>query len=226
MFNKFAIMAAGLLIVVVSVPAVVFAQEDETDSSVETSNEQLDQVSEDITAEKRAEQRLERVEAAKEKQNERLSAAEERTIQSKCKVAQVKIDTLQSRLNTVSENRQQTFTRFTDKTSELVQKLEAADVDTTELESAISSMDSLFLSNNDSIASYSTLLSDLAGMDCESDPQGFSALLSEVRTLRTDVIDLQNSAKTQINETLKPVLESIKASLTGSNSNAEVEGGQ
>jgi len=226
MFNKFAIMAAGLLIVVVSVPAVVFAQEDETDSSVETSNEQLDQVSEDITAEKRAEQRLERVEAAKEKQNERLSATEERTIQSKCKVAQVKIDTLQSRLNTVSENRQQTFTRFTDKTSELVQKLEAADVDTTELESAISSMDSLFLSNNDSIASYSTLLSDLAGMDCESDPQGFSALLSEVRTLRTDVIDLQNSAKTQINETLKPVLESIKASLTGSNSNAEVEGGQ
>ena len=107
-----------------------------------------------------------------------------------------------------------------------MQKLQAADIDTASLESAISEINSSILNNTDTIASYSTLLSDLAGMDCESDPQGFSALLSESRTLRSDVIDLQNSVKAQINETVKPILENIKALLSEETNNTEIEGGQ
>jgi hypothetical protein len=211
MLQKLTIGITVLMLAILTTPLTVMAQEDVTTTNEDTTVVQP--LSEDVTAESRETKRNERIEALKQKAKDRLSQTEEKRIQNKCRSAQVIVDKLQTRLNTVVEKRREKYTSLTSKLNELTVKLQASGVDTTELETAIAELDITISTAIVSIETYNTNLSDLAVLECESNPEGFKLMLSEARKNRAEVLGLQGTLKSGINEKIRPILQSIRASL-------------
>lgn len=212
MYKKLLVIIA-LTLAVTSSPLLVYAQEDSIDPNLNTVTETQSQESEDVTAETKAEQRAARIQALKDKKQERITQLEQKRITQKCKPAQNIIDKLQSSMNKVVENRKEKYGNLTSKLSELSTKLLAAGVDTTELDSAITEIEMTISDAILLIENYNTSLSDIAAMDCESDPEGFKLTLDEARVQRTEIISLQGTLRSGVNEKIKPLLDSIKLSL-------------
>lgn len=212
MYKKLLVIIA-LTLAVTSSPLLVYAQEDSIDPNLNTVTETQPQESEDVTAETKAEQRAARIQALKDKKQERITQLEQKRITQKCKPAQNIIDKLQSSMNKVVENRKEKYGNLTSKLSELSTKLLAAGVDTTELDSAITEIEMTISDAILLIENYNTSLSDIAAMDCESDPEGFKLTLVEARVQRTEIISLQGTLRSGVNEKIKPLLDSIKLSL-------------
>jgi hypothetical protein len=222
MLHKLAIGVAISMIALITMPLLVVAQE-EIMTIAEDISTTSEPASQDVTAEARATQREARIRALKEKKDGRIAASEERIIESRCRSAQVVVDKLQSRLNKVVDNRREKYSNLTSRLNELMQKLQLAGVDTTELEAAIVEIELISTSALTTIETYYTNLSDLATMDCESDPAGFKALIDEARSKRVEIVSLQGTLKSSINEKVKPILQSIRSNLETTNKNLEGE---
>lgn len=200
-------MATALALVIIAVPAMTTAQ---TDSASDTASDQ-------------ATDRQARIDAFKERVTTRLTAAQERRIANACKAAQGKVTSLQNNLTTAVEKRRSAYANVSDKLEEIVRKLQAASVDTTELEAAITEMNRQAAAVVSAIESYSATLADLAGMDCEADPQGFQAALTVAREQRTALVGQVQGLRDYINGTIKPNLQAIREQLTNDSANGSEE---
>jgi hypothetical protein len=219
MLNKITLLGLYVVILAISLPAVVLAQEEAVTTNLQEPTQQIDQSSEVVVEEDSLEKQKERIERAKQKVTDKLSLSSERKIRTKCKVAQTKIGTLQSNVATVLEKRTDVYTGFNTKLNELVAKLKVANVDTASLEASIAELNILATTASTSFTEYTTILSDMTNMDCETDPQGFAALLTEARSLRASVLTAQNNVISQLRQQIKTDLEEAKKSLNLDSSN-------
>jgi hypothetical protein len=201
-------------------PILVNAQEGEP-VTTQNATMQATPVSEEVTDDSSTEQRDARIKAIKEKAEARISAAEEKRVAGKCKAAQTIVGNLQTKMNTVVENRREKYTEITSKLQNLVEKLQAANVDTAELEAAIASVDTDVTASIALIEAYNTSLTDLAKMDCESDPAGFKALIDAARAQRTEIISSHGNLKARINDSVKPIMQALRESIQLSNTAGE-----
>lgn len=220
MFKKLSLGILVLSIVTLGIPTYVFAQENEVETAVPTTTSiepvttTDDNSTEESTPEQRKAKAEERIKAAKEKMASKITAAQEKRIASVCKSAQTKVEKLQANISNIVENRQEKYTKISTKLAEVSAKLKAAGADTTELDSAIAGMESKITEVTTELEGYNTSLSDLAIMDCEENPSGFKAGLEMARTQRTEAVLLTGTVKTYVNETIKPILQTLRSSLT------------
>ena len=227
MFKIFSLGLAVLSITVLGAPTIVSAVEDEQQTvvpmttSIEPVPTPEDVSSDDMTPEELKDKREARIKEAKEKMTVKITAAEEKKIANVCKSSQTKIEKLQTNIDNIVANRQEKYTKISTKLTDITAKLVAAGADTTELEAAIDGMEAKVLEVNTAIEAYNTSLSDLAFMDCESDPSGFKAALQLARSQRTDAVLMTGTVKTYVNETIKPVLQSLRATLTTNTTTTE-----
>lgn len=197
-----AAVAACAFLVALVAPAAVSAQTDgSTDESADTT----------------ATDRTKRIEAYRQRVTDALSQAEERRIAGLCVAAQAVVGRLQTNLDTVIENRRSRYAVVADKLNELVRKLQAAEVDTTELEAVIAELDALADTVVEAVTEYQTTLTDLAEMDCEADPSGFKAALSAAREQRAEIITSAQGVRSYFVDTIKPLLQTIREQLVASN---------
>jgi hypothetical protein len=220
-------LATGLvvsLVMITGLPIIVLAQEDTSvsnDNDIMTT-QQLETTNQ-TTSNPSLEAREARIKELKEKTTARISAAEERRVVGRCSAAQKIVGNLQTRLNTVVENRREKYTNLTAKFLELSEKLKVAGVDTTELDGAISDADVTIQSSLEKIDMYNETLAVLAEMDCEKDPTGFKLVLDEARKQRTEIIAMQGALKSSINVTIRPILAEIRTTLEANTTNDEGE---
>jgi hypothetical protein len=204
---------AVFIFVAVAVPSAVSAQQN---NPVTNSNNTTTQSSEDKDTERQL-----RIEEAK-KNEVRITATEERRIAGLCKASQTVVARVQTKMQKTAETRTTRYEAVSKKLDTLVAKLKAASIDTTELEAAIAVMDEKIATHLSTLLiNHQTALADLAEMDCASDPSGFKALLSEVRSQRAALVDQANELKSLVTVEVKTILNKIKIQLGTNNVDSE-----
>lgn len=225
MIKNLIISTSVLVLALVSFPFLVIAQENEDSDSLQ----EVTQTSLDETVEQRSNERgqeesaQDRINRIKNNSADKITAAEERRIEARCSNAQNRIQQLQTRQNAAIENRQELYLRVSSRLTEIVQKLQAANVDTTELEVAVDEMTSTITESLNFIEEYTQSLADISDMDCAADPQGFKALLDNSRKNRVEILSGYSEIQVVKNEKVKPILQSIRESLSPESVNEEIE---
>ena len=169
----------------------------------------------DNEASEQEKQREPRIETYKENQGiDRLSFTEERKVIGLCKAAQSKLASLESSAVKAQDKHQAVYEDVFSKLDTLVERLSLASVDTSALSSVLSESQSDQAELTVLMANYTQALSDLALMDCESDPVGFKAALQSARVYRSGIVSSVKSLKKTLKETVKPIIIEIRTTLS------------
>ena len=191
-------------------PSVI---EEETVQTQNTNlNEEIETTRETVNGND-VERRLERLENYKARVEARLDFAEERRIQARCKGAQTVSLRLAENITRVKQNREKAYQSVVEKLNSLVDKLEAAGVNSSSLDSAVQSLDGEIAVFISTLGDYETILSDLTELDCEEDPTAFKAALEVAKQQRVLLVSSSQSLRQYFNDTIKPELVEIRQSL-------------
>lgn len=154
-----------------------------------------------------------RLEQRKAEFKTRLTAFQQRRIETRCKNAQTILNKRVEAITTIQTNRQTMNTTLTERLSKLEAKLSAADLDTTQLKEAIATLQTKVDAFKTDMSAYLEAAKDTAELDCTADPTAFKASLEASRTalkkVRTDAMEIRKHVK----DTIKPQLVELKAQL-------------
>lgn len=213
--SKFALVAL-LFATPLFLTSVVFGQTGTGD--MPTTNTTGETTTQTETAPETPEQKTEReafIKKHKELQKIRLTAAEKKKLQDKCKPAQAKVSGISGRLKGLETSRGQVHENLQNRLNKLVEKLQAKGISTTELEAAIATLVTNIETFNTDLDTYKQSVAALHLLDCQADPEGFKAMLL---TSRTNLEKLHADSKaihTYLNETIKPLLKTIRSQVEG-----------
>lgn len=161
-----------------------------------------------------------RVEKLKTELKIKLTTSESNRIKLKCKAAQGLVSSLGGRVKGIKSNREQAHKAIIDKLNDLVTKLKAKNVDTTTLEADIAVLQTKISTFQTDLSAYDQDLTDLANLDCAADPAAFKAALEGARAARIKVSQDAMDIRGYITTVIKPLLQTIRASLVGDNTNS------
>lgn len=203
----------ALLLVVPLFSAQVFAVEGSEDETQEVTTQSSDEDKTIKEAEKEA-TRQARLEEYKKEKEAKLQEWQEKRIAQRCENAQEKLEKLQTRFSNTVTNRTAAYQKVVSKVEILIAKLQAANVDTTEIEAALTELkakaDILVTSLND----YYTVLGDLVALKCSDDPEAFKSALEVAREYRETLHDNAKDFREYATGELKEILQALKAQLT------------
>lgn len=158
-----------------------------------------------------AEERQARLAERKAALKTRLDAARQARIKSRCKASQGKLSSISGRIQGLETSRAQVYANLIDRLTKLNDRLKTAGVDTTELDSQITQLNTLIDTFNTDLGAYKLSVGDIAVMDCAADPIAFQATLETARTSRTKAADSAKAIRAFLTETIKPTLSDLKA---------------
>lgn len=194
--------------------APVLAIEDSSNSGNTDQETTLQQTTvEDTATDNIAEGRADRLKAYQEKVTEKLTEAKSKRITQRCKSAQGKITSLRARVKNIVANRKKVYQEVGEKLGSLLLKFQAAGLDTTTLETAISDIKTNLVDLNSDMESYDTLLSDLEAMDCTADPDAFSNALINAREVQSQLRDKAKNFRSFTTTELKTIISELRAQL-------------
>ena len=157
---------------------------------------------------------LQRLSERKAELKTKLTTAEQTRLKDKCKPAQTGgVSSLYGRIKGIETSRSEVYKNLTDRLTSLDEKLKAKNVDTTKLEAEIATLKTKIATFESDLAKYKQAVLDLKSMDCASDPTSFKASLEKARSLREQVNKDAQEIKTYVNDTIKPTLKEIRATL-------------
>lgn len=166
-----------------------------------------------------------RIKTLKEQQKVRLSVTEKKKIQDKCQAAQGKVSSVGGRVKGAETSRTKVHANLLARMETLVAKLKTKNLDTTQLEASITELKAKITTFETDLATYKQTISDLRALDCKTDPEGFKAAL---QTARTNLETVRADAKAvhgYLNETIKPLLKTIRAQVEGGTTTEPTQGG-
>ena len=205
--------------------SAVRAQEDEATQNTTQTEEEPDETADGesvdpsepltLTPEQKKEKRTERIAEYKQNAAEKLAAAKSARIVARCKGAQGKITSLKNRLSESITNRTSVYQEIEAKVTTLIDRLKAAEVDTTDLETLLADMQTELAALTTSMSDYITVLEDLEAMDCAGDPEAFYAALQAARTelasLKEQVASFRGLVATELKALLQTVRETLQS---------------
>lgn len=168
----------------------------------------------------------ERVEEAKQKAKTALDAAAQKRIEDRCESAQKKVTTLETIVGERAKRRNTAYDTLLDRLNNLVTKLQAKNVDTTELEQEIATLEMKIAQFKTNLTTYRQSISDLSSLACKDDPSAFKSLLEQARAQRETVKTDAEAIKEYFKETIKPTLEEIRTALEAQGSSSTDSAGQ
>lgn len=191
---------AALLAVIFLVGGVAFAVN--SPGSVTTSSPII--TPPDPQASTTIEQRIaQRKAAVKIQQN----AARSQQIASKCSLAQNAVGQIRTKDTKTRVQRNQAYTTLASRLNRVVINLGNQGVNTSDLfakQKLFNEAVNKYLSTS---MTYKTAVDDLVNMDCKTDPAGFEATLSQVRSLRAQLAKDGEAIKAQLN----PLIDSLNS---------------
>jgi hypothetical protein len=151
-----------------------------------------------------------RLEKRKTELKTKLATAEKTRLAARCKAAQGKLTSAQSRATAVDTNQYNLYTKTLTHLQELNTKLKAKGVDTAAYEQQLAVLATKVQAYADDLAKYKESLKDLAELDCVADPDAFKASLETSRTLRAKLIADGKDIRSYYTMTIKPTLLSLR----------------
>jgi hypothetical protein len=161
---------------------------------------------------------LDRLETRKTALATKLSTAQTARLKARCQAAQAKLNTVNERAQTIVSSRVTAYRNLYTGLSELATKLDG-EVNTTDLQAALKTLNDKTDGFETDGNTYKQSLADLLAMDCASDPTAFRASLDSAKAEQTKLADDAAAIRTHVQETIKPVLQAIRASLAQGSSN-------
>jgi peptidoglycan hydrolase CwlO-like protein len=207
MKSRFKIALSTGLLMPVFVMAPVLAVETTDTTTTTTTSQQTDDT-------QKAELQT-RVQKRKEALKTKLTTLEQKRLQTKCKNSQGLISNLKGRITGIETSRTQVYTNLVDRLNNLQSKLDTKGADTAELKTEITTLQTKIDTFKTDLAAYKQSVSDTATLDCTTDPTGFKASLEDSRAGLTKVRSDAQDIKTYVNDTIKPTLKNIRATLSG-----------
>lgn len=153
----------------------------------------------------------------------KLTALEKTRIQTKCKASQGNLSSEKGRIKGLETSRSEVYTNLLNRLNSLSEKLKVKGVDTTTLNSDIATLKTKIDTFNTDLTAYKTAVTDLSGMDCAADPDGFKASLEAARSALKKVNDDGAAVRSYLSDTIKPLLKSIRTELEKSESANQTE---
>ncbi len=141
----------------------------------------------------------------------RLDNVQKLRVQARCRAAQKVVGGVNNRLGNVKTRRDAAYDNTVHHLTELVTKLKAHEINTTDLEKQIAELQTKITTFKTDIAKYQEAAGDLADMDCTADPDGFKASLDQGRTLRAQVVTDAQAVHSYIQDPIKKTLQTIRA---------------
>lgn len=210
-----AVVAAPLFLV-----GVAAAQQATSDRPVSTTATQ--QAKPPLTAQQKAELKL-LVDKRKADMKIKLSTAEKKRLQSRCKNSQGSLSSLQGRIAGIKTSREQVYDNLTTRLTTLSEKLKSHDIDTATLDSQVIALQERIVTFKADLTAYELAIGDTATMDCASDPEAFKASLETTRAAREKVNIDGNGIRTYVNDTIKVTLKQLREQLAATNAKTEGE---
>ncbi len=191
---------------------VVYAVEDGDDSTTTAQSETTVEALKSLA---------ERISKRKAELKTKLTNAEKTRLQSKCKAAQGLVSSVSGRIKGIETSRTEVHKNIINRLTKLSEKLKNKGVDTTELDADIAVLQTKIDTFKTDLTTYKQAVSDLAEMDCTTDPDGFKASLEAARTARATVHQDSKDIRSYVQDTIKPLLKSIRAQLESDQTEGE-----
>jgi hypothetical protein len=164
-----------------------------------------------------------RVEQNKTALKTKIDEATKKRIIAKCKPAQTIVKGQETSIGSIGENRGKAFAKISESVQKLIDKLKAANIDTTEVEANLATAKTKADALTAAITTYKTTLADLKEMDCAADPTAFAATLATARTQRDAAKAAATDLRTYLSTTLKASINKLKSQLESENSSESTE---
>lgn len=155
-----------------------------------------------------------RIQKRKDALKIKLTTVEQKRIQARCKNAQGMVHSLQAKTTGAETGRTQAYGNLVDRLNKLQAKLDEKGADTAEFKTEITTLQTKLDAFQTDLGTYKAAVADLADVDCVTDPVGFKAALQDSRTALTKLRDDSTAVRTYLNDTIKPTLKKIRASLS------------
>lgn len=165
------------------------------------------------TTDKKKEELNARLQQRKDALKVKLTAVQEKRIQTRCKNAQGLVSSLLGKVNGTETSRTKVYANLVDRLTKLQSNLDQKGANTAELKAEITELQTKIATFNTNLAAYKQSVSDLAGMDCVADATGFKTFLEDARSGLKKVHDDGAAIKTYVNDTIKTTLKNIRVDL-------------
>lgn len=156
---------------------------------------------------------LDRVTQRKTELKTKLTALETTRIKTKCKASQGNLSSEKGRIKGIETSRSEVYTNLLNRLNDLSDKLKVKGIDTTSFNADIATLKTKIDTFNTDLTAYKQAVSDLAGMDCATDPAGFKASLDAARASLKKVTDDAAAVRSYLTDTIKPLLKTIRGTL-------------
>lgn len=193
---KITLVALGIIVLVLPTGLMVVAQENNQEA-----------------AEQRRAARQERIQQRKDNLQLRLGQAQLSRLEDRCQNAQGKLRSTLVRVNGIKVSREQVHSNLVDRLTNASAKLQASNVNVTDLDKHIATLQANIEEFQANLEAHQEALLDLADMDCQADPEGFKASLETARASQQSLREDTKTIKTFLNETMKPLLNSVRSNL-------------
>jgi len=212
---------AAILIAPLVLATTVLAEEaqNNNEQTTQSTTQSTDGDKTDKTnkSEKTAEEKAklhDRLEKRKSDAKLRLTTAQQKRFQTRCKGAQTLLRNVDKHNGTIKTNRHKLHTNLVDRLNKLETKLAAKGVDTAALKAQIAELQAKITTFDTDFDAYKQAVADLAEIDdCTSDPTAFKASLDTARTALQKVKDDAAAIRTYVKDTVKPTLSLIREEL-------------
>lgn len=213
-------LAAIFTLGVIGLAPLVYAHGEGSDDGHDNTSEKKEKKKKELTqAEKEALKK--RLEEKKQQLAIKLQEFEQKRLMQKCRPAQTVIAQVIERIGRHSPKRLDIYSKLSNKLDGLVEKLKLANVDTTELEETIETLNKKVALLKSDVEADKAALEDLKNFDCESDTEAFQAALETARAAHQKVVTDAADIKKYVQNTLKPLLVEIRQDLAGNGTDME-----
>lgn len=166
-----------------------------------------------------------RLEARKKELKTAITAAETARIKTKCTAAQGNISSLRGKIKGIETSRTAVYDNLLDRLTNLSTKLKDRGTDSSKLDAEIAELKTQVDTFQADLGKYKQAVTDLAAMDCKSNPTAFKASLEAARNAQTQTRTDATAIKSYVNDTIKVTLGDIRSQLEKQSGSTSTTGG-
>lgn len=165
-----------------------------------------------------------RKEAYKAALKKEISTSVQNRIKLRCLAVQANLQTYSAKVTTVKTNRENAYDNILKNLNNLVKGLQNQAYDTTKLEEHITVLSGHVDEFKSSMREYKQTVEDLTTIDCTKDPASFKAALEAARRQHLELIGIVQDIRSDIVNSLKPVLMQIREDVLSNEAKKRQEG--
>ena len=215
-------LSASIIACFVAVPVIAQAEEMQktttattapapTTSTTTTTPKTSDSTAKPATTVTEDQLRASRLTDYKKTFKETLTGENKTRIENRCVASQNVVKGKTTSNTEVTANRTKAYNEITSKLHTLSGALAAKSIDTALLDSDVLTLQTKITAFTVANATYQQALSDVAALDCKTDPVAFKAALVAARSDQETVFKLAQDVRTYLTGTIKPLLQTLKS---------------